>query len=171
MANHRHLGSGGESPPTPGRLRHGSQMSDPRGAWGVGAMSVILPARLSGRLDIEHQVDEALGSVIDAAARSGSATDDGRGHLIRRGTNARLFTMTSLVGRSSAQDDLENYHGRIASALNIDRVRKVLNFHLRRPMSHAGSTLSLLGPARVDTSAWDMGGWLGLDNAGRKTPI
>ncbi|PHH81585.1 hypothetical protein CDD82_386 [Ophiocordyceps australis] len=62
-----------------------------------------------------------------------AGVDDGHGHLLRRGTNARLFTMSSLAASPSAQDELENYHDRVASALDIDRVRRILSFSLRLP--------------------------------------
>lgn len=71
-------------------------------------------------------------------ARAGDATDlgatgldDGRVRLLRCGTNARLFTMASLTARPSAQDELESYHGRVASALDMDRARWTLDFGLR----------------------------------------
>ncbi|PTB70105.1 WD40 repeat-like protein [Trichoderma citrinoviride] len=47
-------------------------------------------------------------------------------------TPARLFTMSVGTMRPSRRDDLQFYHGRVASALKIDRVRRVLEFTCSR---------------------------------------
>lgn len=43
-------------------------------------------------------------------------------------TPARLFTMSVGTMKPSRRDDLQSYHGRVASALSIDRIRRVLEF-------------------------------------------
>lgn len=83
-----------------------------------------------------------------------NAVDDGHGHLIRHGTNAPFFTMPFIMKNSSRRDDLECYRGRVASALNIDRIRKILDFnlHLSVPrftaLQVADVTANIVGPLR-----------------------
>ncbi|KAL6879616.1 WD40 repeat-like protein [Trichoderma longibrachiatum] len=43
-------------------------------------------------------------------------------------TPARLFTMSVNTMKPTRRDDLQSYHGRVASALRIDRIRRVLEF-------------------------------------------
>lgn len=69
--------------------------------------------------------------------------DDGRGRLLRTGTNARVFTSTLFETRSTFHEEWENYQDRVAKALKLDRVRRVLKFdlspsvprHLASPMA------------------------------------
>ncbi|KAH6604959.1 hypothetical protein Trco_006666 [Trichoderma cornu-damae] len=46
----------------------------------------------------------------------------------RSGSPARLFTMSVGANKPTRRDDSHFYHGRVASALKIDRVRRVLDF-------------------------------------------
>ncbi|KEY69498.1 hypothetical protein S7711_02035 [Stachybotrys chartarum IBT 7711] len=56
--------------------------------------------------------------------------DDGRGRLLRSGTNARVFTSALSERRSSFHEEWENYQDRIAKALKLDRIRRVLKFDI-----------------------------------------
>jgi hypothetical protein len=58
----------------------------------------------------------------------GHPVDDGHGHMIRSGTHAQVFTTPISRAMSTPQTDSEIHQGRIASALNVDRVRKILDF-------------------------------------------
>ncbi|KAL7929117.1 WD40 repeat-like protein [Trichoderma chlorosporum] len=55
-------------------------------------------------------------------------TDQSRRRPLQNGTPARLFTMSVATTKPSRRDDSRYYHGRIASALKIDRIRRVLEF-------------------------------------------
>ncbi|PFH55594.1 hypothetical protein XA68_17981 [Ophiocordyceps unilateralis] len=90
----------------------------------------------------------ALG-IVRSSAHSEGVFDDGRGHLLWRGTNARLSVMSSLAERSTAQGELESYRGRVALALEIDRIRKILDF------SSALSRSILPAAAAADGTACD----------------
>jgi hypothetical protein len=63
------------------------------------------------------------------APRTGTPeTDRNHRRPSRGGTPARLFTMSVNTTRPSRRDDSHFYHGRVASALRIDRIRRVLDF-------------------------------------------
>jgi hypothetical protein len=64
---------------------------------------------------------------VGGTAPSGTV-DDGHGHLLRSGTNARVFASSFFASASNTEEDLDKYQGRVASALNIDRVCKILEF-------------------------------------------
>ncbi|KAM0301089.1 hypothetical protein ACHAPM_006390 [Fusarium culmorum] len=65
---------------------------------------------------------------VGGVAPSTIAVDDGQGHLVRRGTNARLFPTPFQESLISTSVEKEKHEGRIASALKIDQVRKILEF-------------------------------------------
>ncbi|KAF4507040.1 hypothetical protein G6O67_005716 [Ophiocordyceps sinensis] len=84
-----------------------------------------------------------------------TAVDDGRGHLLRRGTNARLF---ALVAGPNAQEDLESYQGRVAYALDIDRIRKILDFSPRLPAPRMQSKFGHC-VAHLTRTTWGTNEW------------
>jgi meiosis-specific APC/C activator protein AMA1 len=53
---------------------------------------------------------------------------NGRGGLLGSGTNAPLYTTSFSAARAKAQEDLENHENRLAHALELDRVSRVLEF-------------------------------------------
>lgn len=65
---------------------------------------------------------------VGGVAPSTIAVDDGQGHLVRRGTNARLFPTPFQESLISTSVEKEKHEGRIATALKIDQVRKILEF-------------------------------------------
>lgn len=75
-----------------------------------------------------RQVSQGAIWAVGGLAPGPSTTDDGQGHLVRSRTNARVFSTTFSAMRPNTEEDLEKYQGRVASALDIDRARKVLDF-------------------------------------------
>jgi meiosis-specific APC/C activator protein AMA1 len=76
----------------------------------------------------ERQVSMGAMWSVGGVAPSTIAVDDGQGHLVRRRTNARLFPTPLQEGLVSTSVEKEKHEGRIASALKIDQVRKILEF-------------------------------------------
>ncbi|KAF4457843.1 hypothetical protein F53441_318 [Fusarium austroafricanum] len=76
----------------------------------------------------DRQVSMGAMWSVGGLAPSAIATDDGQGHLVRRGTNARVFPTLFQESLVSTSVEKEKHEGRIASALNIDQVRKILEF-------------------------------------------
>ncbi|XEV06730.1 hypothetical protein FSHL1_012017 [Fusarium sambucinum] len=76
----------------------------------------------------ERQVSMGAIWSVGGVAPSTIAVDDGQGHFVRRGTNARLFPTPLQEGLVSTSVEKEKHEGRIASALKIDQVRKILEF-------------------------------------------
>lgn len=62
-------------------------------------------------------------------SRHGITVDDGHGRLLRSGTHARVFNASFVSASSNTVENSEKYHGRIASALDIDRVRRIFEFN------------------------------------------
>ncbi|KAH7263416.1 WD40-repeat-containing domain protein [Fusarium tricinctum] len=65
---------------------------------------------------------------VGGVAPSTIAVDDGQGHLVRRGTNARVFPTPFQESLVSTSVEKKKHEGRIASALEIDQIRRVLDF-------------------------------------------
>jgi meiosis-specific APC/C activator protein AMA1 len=53
---------------------------------------------------------------------------DGRGRLLGTGTNATLYTTSFSTARPMAEEEMEKHEGRLAEALQLDRVTRVLEF-------------------------------------------
>lgn len=81
-----------------------------------------------------RQVSQGTIWTVGGTAPNTSTIDDGRGHLLQSGTNARVFTTSFLEAKTSTQDDSDKYHDRVALALKIDRVRKMLSFSPQYPL-------------------------------------
>ncbi|KAF4961607.1 hypothetical protein FSARC_10136 [Fusarium sarcochroum] len=76
----------------------------------------------------ERQVSMGAMWSVGGLAPSAIAIDDGQGHLLRRGTNARVFPTLFQESLVSTSVEKEKHESRIASALKIDQVRKILEF-------------------------------------------
>ncbi|KAI1490905.1 WD40-repeat-containing domain protein [Biscogniauxia mediterranea] len=94
-----------------------------------------LERRLSTVLDLnslERQVSNgavwSVGGLAPMSGGSASAVDDGGGRLVSSGTNARLYTTSFSNRRPKSEEDQEKHEGRLALALKIDRVQRVLDF-------------------------------------------
>lgn len=60
----------------------------------------------------------------------GAAVNDGRGQLIRSGTNARLFRATFPTPKFKTEEELEKHGARLAAALGLDRTQRILEVNL-----------------------------------------
>ncbi|RCI14369.1 hypothetical protein L249_6022 [Ophiocordyceps polyrhachis-furcata BCC 54312] len=129
-------------------VRRGSPTATERYHMAGHSRALSLSDRLTIRYEREHRGHLFAMRSIRNLVLGGTAFDDGRGRLLWLGSNARLFTLTSLAARPSAQDELKRYRGRVAVALEIDRVCRILDF--------ASNLSSLIRPAAARTP-WDNG--------------
>ncbi|CAM1509257.1 Fc.00g029960.m01.CDS01 [Cosmosporella sp. VM-42] len=96
---------------------------------------------------------------VGGLAPGTTAVDDGQGHLLQSGTNARIFTTTFCTVKPSTRDDLEKHEGRVASALDIDPSRRILEFDLKQSQS---TPIRRGGKMRDENkTAWDGYQWVG----------
>lgn len=72
----------------------------------------------------------SIGTVwtVGGLAPVSTGVPSGRGGLLASGTNAPLYTTTFSAARLNANEDLEKHEGRLAEALELDRVSRVLEF-------------------------------------------
>ncbi|KAI0425161.1 WD40-repeat-containing domain protein [Xylaria sp. FL1042] len=77
---------------------------------------------------LDRQVSHGAVWSVGGTAPNGVAVDGGRGRLVSSGTNARLYTTSFSNLRPKSEEDQERHEGRLAVALDIDRVRRVLDF-------------------------------------------
>ena len=77
--------------------------------------------------------------------------DDGHGRRVSSGTNARLYATSFSNTRPKSEEDQEKHEGRLALALKIDRVQRILDFdgystfpsckHKKRPSIRESKTI------------------------------
>ncbi|XXG98021.1 ubiquitin-like protein atg8 [Hypoxylon texense] len=103
--------------------------------------STPVPARRGSRSDGDRHVGTVLGVndtdrqvsngavwSVGGLAPGGGGVDDGRGRRVSSGTNARLYTTSFSNARPKSEEEQEKHEGRLALALKIDRVQRVLDF-------------------------------------------
>ncbi|KAI1078611.1 WD40 repeat-like protein [Whalleya microplaca] len=77
---------------------------------------------------LERQVSNGTVWAVGGLAPGGLAIDGGRGRLVSSGTNARLYTTSFSNTRTKSEEEQEKHEGRLALALKIDRVQRILDF-------------------------------------------
>ncbi|KAI1406783.1 WD40 repeat-like protein [Hypoxylon sp. FL1857] len=74
----------------------------------------------------ERQVSN--GAVWTVGGLAPGGVDDGHGRRVSSGTNARLYTTSFTNTRPKSEEDQDKHEGRLALALKIDRVQRILDF-------------------------------------------
>lgn len=82
------------------------------------------PASASG----ERHVSVGTVWTVGGLAPMNVGVPNGRGRLLGTGTNAPLYTTSFYKARPKAQEEMEKHEGRLAEALDLDRVTRVLEF-------------------------------------------
>jgi hypothetical protein len=75
----------------------------------------------------EQQADTSTAWTVGLG---GAAVNNGRGQLVRSGTNARLFRTTFPTAKPRSEEELEKHQARLAAALGLDRSGRVLDVSL-----------------------------------------
>ncbi|KAK6955266.1 hypothetical protein Daesc_002897 [Daldinia eschscholtzii] len=73
------------------------------------------------------------GAVWSVGGLAPGGVNDGRGRRVSSGTNARLYTTAFSNTRPKSEDEQEKHEGRIALALKIDRIQRILDFDGETP--------------------------------------
>lgn len=81
-----------------------------------------------GLYPLDRQVSHGAVWAVGGTAPNGVAVDAGRGRLMSSGTNARLYTTSFSNLRPKSEEDQERHEGRLAVALDINRVSRILDF-------------------------------------------
>ena len=109
-------------------------------------------------------VQISVGTVwrVGGVAPVGAGVSNGRGGLIGSGTNAPLYTTSFSATRPKAQQQLEKHEGRLAEALNLDRVSRVLEFRdlsssPPKPLTPKGKLAELESKTAWNGTEWVMG--------------
>ncbi|KAI0381651.1 hypothetical protein F5Y04DRAFT_65323 [Hypomontagnella monticulosa] len=102
-----------------------------------------------GLQSLEHR-QVSNGAVWSVGGLAPGGIDDGRGRRVSSGTNARLYATSFSNTRPKSEEDQEKHEGRLALALKIDRVQRILDFdgfstfprckHKSRPMLRKSKT-------------------------------
>jgi hypothetical protein len=120
-----------------------------------------VPSNRTTRAGVVPSRQASNGTVwtVGGLAPSITGVDDGFGHFLRPGTNARVH-MTPLCKTSvKEQDEREKYHGRVATALGIDRARRILDFNPISASSQGGGIAHLLASSATLCSPWSEAEW------------
>ncbi len=89
--------------------------------------SVLGPLDQNGVDGLTRQVSNGAVWTVGGVAPGGTAINNGRGQLVRSGTNARLFRTSFPNARPKADEESEKHEARLAAALDLDRAQRVLD--------------------------------------------
>jgi meiosis-specific APC/C activator protein AMA1 len=85
---------------------------------------------------------------------------NGRGGLLGSGTNAPLYTTSFSAARPKAQEETENHENRLAHALELDRVSRVLEFRAFSALPPKQLTLKERQTEIGSKTTWTGTGWI-----------
>ncbi|KAI8958273.1 WD40 repeat-like protein [Daldinia sp. FL1419] len=80
-----------------------------------------------GLHSLEHR-QVSNGAVWTVGGLAPGGIDDGRGRRLSSGTNARLYATAFSDTRPKSEDEQDKHEGRLALALKIDRIQRILDF-------------------------------------------
>ncbi|KAL0940605.1 WD domain-containing protein [Colletotrichum truncatum] len=172
--------------PTERLLRHQSAAPDPfqrpqqqaislaSSFRSISGASFGLPSVLSVNPRNQNQRPASSGVIWTvgglAPPSPGTAVDDGRGHYLRSGSNARMITTNFATARIKKKEDLERYEGILAAALQINQASRVLDFtHITSP-SWKREQKSQASPLESKTY-WNGTKWVSPEKASVSRPV
>ncbi|KAL2016020.1 hypothetical protein VTK56DRAFT_4350 [Thermocarpiscus australiensis] len=117
---------------TPMANQHRSQARSEAAASRNRVGSVLGPLDQNSVDNIDRQVRDSAAWILGDAALGGTAVNNGRGQLVRSGTNARLFRTAFPTAKQRTEEELEKHRARLAAALGLDRAQRVLEVNLAR---------------------------------------
>ncbi|KAH8647235.1 WD40-repeat-containing domain protein [Xylariales sp. PMI_506] len=99
---------------------------------------------------------------IGGTAPGGASVDGGRGHYLGSGTNAPLYTASFSKARPKSDEEQEKHEGRLAVALELDRVQRMLDYgvHSTFPRYQGRKKRSILATSTSTKTTWSGTEWL-----------
>ncbi|KAH7320304.1 hypothetical protein B0I35DRAFT_478564 [Stachybotrys elegans] len=85
--------------------------------------------------------------------------DDGHDHRLHGGANGRVFTTSYPISKPSVQDESESYQDRLALALRINRVCRVLTFDRKHNGSLSTTEYASRHPNQSSALRWNGYTW------------
>jgi hypothetical protein len=107
----------------------------------------------------ERQVSRGTIWSVGGVAPAPQPVDDGHGRRLQSGTHAPVIDPPFCTAKPSSQEILENYNGRVATALDIDRVRRILDFDQRTTLPRYVSSKKTKTPHGSVRTIWNGSEW------------
>ncbi|KAF4125946.1 WD domain-containing protein [Geosmithia morbida] len=108
----------------------------------------------------DRQVSRGTVWTVGGLVTGQEVLDDGQGHPIQRGTHSQIFTSSFFNAGADSQNEISNYHGRVASALEMDCVRKILEFRRRTSISRSDEIYQFSHHQSPSKTTWDGSKWV-----------
>ncbi|OLN86159.1 putative WD repeat-containing protein C13G6.08 [Colletotrichum chlorophyti] len=89
-----------------------------------------------------------------------AAVNGGRGRYLRTGTNVQLFTANFSSSRLKQKEDIEQHQGRLAEALKIDQVARILDFGRPSSPHERVARLETREPLHLLRTNWNGSEWV-----------
>lgn len=111
-------------------------------------------------LTLSAQVSAGAVWSVGGTAPGSVAVDGGRGQYMGSGTNAPLYTMPFVTSRPRSEDSHEKHEGRLAKALNIDRIQRVLGYDRYSTYPYSRSKDKSHPSLKGNKTSWTGSEWL-----------
>ncbi|RDL40203.1 WD40 repeat-like protein [Venustampulla echinocandica] len=109
----------------------------------------------------ERQVSVGTVWTVGGLAPSITGVSDGRGGQFGNGTNAPLYTTSFSAAKQIQQEDINKHEGRLAEALELDRISRVLEFREPPPSPQRPAISSTCTEIRVKPrTIWNGTEWV-----------
>ncbi|CAG8957758.1 hypothetical protein HYFRA_00000096 [Hymenoscyphus fraxineus] len=137
---------------------------------GGGGASVLTFHRDPASQNGERQVSVGTVWSVGGLAPYTSGVSNGRGRLLGSGTNAPLYTTSFSAAKPKAQEDSEKHEGRLAEALELDRVSRVFEFRERTTSPQRPSACARTDSGVEQKTVWKGTEWI-MSSQDQKTRV
>ncbi|KAH8694836.1 WD40-repeat-containing domain protein [Ilyonectria robusta] len=122
----------------------------------VGAILGPVPQNHGSRRQVSRGAVWSVGGLLPGPTR----IDEIQRNTYHRGTNSRVFSTSFYAIKPGTQDELEKHEGRIATALDIDRVRKIFDFDQRLAFPRSFPSVQKYEAKDKTRTAWNGYQWV-----------
>ncbi|KAK0708947.1 WD40 repeat-like protein [Lasiosphaeria miniovina] len=117
--------------------------------------SVLSLLDQNGKTGLDRQASNGTIWAVGGVIPGGAAVNNGRGQLVRSGTNARLFRTSFPNAKPQAEEEREKHESRLAAALGLDRVKRILEVNITHKQDHTfGNKHGDVAPTQWNGTEW-----------------
>jgi hypothetical protein len=129
-----------------------------------------MPLSSSTNVPIERHVSHGSIWSVGGLAPSGTAVNNGRGHLVQARTNARMFRTNYSTAKLKVNEELKKHRDRLATALDFNQTRRTFDFHSNAKPLKTQQNMLKESDRSPRKTYWDGAEWKNNNPAPSKKP-
>lgn len=131
---------------------------------------MTLPLSSSTNVPIERRVSHASVWSVGGVAPSGTAVNNGRGHLVQARTNARMFRTNYSTAKLNVNEELNKHRDRLAIALDFNQTQRTFDFHTNAKSVNRPKNILKNSDQSPRKTYWDGAEWKNNNPTPSKKP-